>query len=81
MAVYNGHILAAGTYTPAWLNDSTGLWTYLSQETWCDGFSGSCGGTIYDLAVVGDTLFAASYDGILKLNLADSTVWTADTTD
>ena len=49
MAVYNGHILAAGTYTPAWLNDSTGVWTYLSQETWCDGFSGSCGGTIYDL--------------------------------
>jgi len=82
---YKDRLIAAGISMPipVWYNDTTGQWNYLSRETWQAAFpsKNDYTGPTYDMVVVGDTLYVAHERGILKLDLADSAVWTADTTD
>ena len=81
---YKGRLIASGMTVPVpvWYNDTTGVWTWLSYETWMRAFPTSdYYGPTYDMAVAGDTLYVAHENGIVKLNLADPAVWTADTTD
>ena len=81
---YKGRLIAAGmdVPVPVWYNDTTGVWTWLSYETWRNAFPTSDHtGPTYDMTVVGDTLYVAHEKGIVKLDLTDPAVWTADTTD
>jgi len=84
MTQYKGRLIAAGMEVPVpvWYNDTTGEWTWLSYETWKSAFPTSDYlGPTYGMTVAGDTLYVAHENGMVKLNLADPAVWTADTTD
>ena len=74
MAVWNNHLIASGYYSSIPVVDMAPAqpkgWALLGGDTWKGGFS------TYDMTVVGDTLYTASWEAVWKYPLSqlDSSV-------